>query len=301
MCGTERALHRVAISQHSTSDGNAVSESVDRAVDEHPWLERVTQWGWIAKAVVYTLMGVTAIQIARQSPTSDAASPDGSIRALSDVPFSRAVLAALTFGLLLYALWRALSVAVISGNGASEWANRVGYAFSGIFYLLLAYTAGKAAITGLDPKESSTVEDLSASVMEMTAGRTMVGLAGVATIGVGLYFGIHKGLGRSFVDDLDGVSDSLGSNEPKRRALLISGIVGWVGRGIVTALVGFFVLRAAIRFDPDDARGFDKALRQVAGTTIGSMLVFVCAIGLIAYGLFCFFSHRFRSLEESDG
>lgn len=282
-------------------DGNAVSESVDRAVDEHPWLERVTQWGWIAKGIVYTLMGITAIQIARQNPTSDDASPDGSIRALSDVPFSRTVLAVLTVGLLLYVIWRALSVAVISGNGAKEWADRIGYAFSGIFYLALAYTAGKAALTGLDPKESTTVEDASASVMEMTAGRTIVGIAGLATIGVGLFFAIHKGLQRSFVDDLDGVHESPGANAPKRRALLISGIAGWVGRGIVTILVGFFVLRAALRFDPDDARGFDKALRQVAGTTLGSILVFVCAVGLIAYGLFCFFSHRFRSLDESDG
>ncbi len=284
-----------------TTDGNAVSESVDDAVDEHPWLERVTQWGWRAKAVVYTLMGVTAFQIARQSPTSDKASPDGAIKALSDVPFSRAILAVLTVGLLLYAIWRGLSVAVISGNGVKDWGYRVGYTFSGIFYLLLAYSAGKASITGIDPKESTTVEDFSSSVMEMTAGRTMVGIAGVVTIGVGIFFAIHKGIQRSFADELDGVHESPGSNGPKRRALLISGVVGWIGRGIVTALVGFFVLRAAVQFDPDEARGFDKALREVAGTTLGSLLVFVCAIGLIAYGLFCFFSHRFRSLAESDG
>lgn len=284
------------------AESNSVSESVDGAVSEHPWLETVAQWGWIAKAIVYTLMGLAAVQIALQTSSSDEnASPDGSIKALANVPFGRTILAVLTIGLLLYAVWRGLSVAVITGTDIKDWAYRVGYAFSGIFYLLLAYSAGKAAITGIEPEESSTVEDLSRSVMEVTAGRTMVGLAGVATIAVGVFFAVHKGAQRSFADHLDGVDESPGRNAPKRRALLISGIVGWIGRGIVTVLVGFFVLRASIQFDPDEARGFDKALREVAGSASGSTLVLVAALGLIAYGVFCFFSHRFRTLEQSHG
>lgn len=283
-------------------DRKQVSESVDDAVDDHPWLEPVIRWGWIAKALVYTLMGLAAVQIAFQTRSSDEnASPDGSIKALANIPFGRVVLGILTIGLILYAVWRGLSVAVISGSDVKDWANRVGYTFSGVFYVLLAYSAGKAAITGLEPEESSTVEDLSKSVMEVTAGRTMVGIAGVATIAVGIFFAVHKGIQRSFADHLDGVEKSPGRNAPKRRALLISGIVGWVGRGIVTALVGFFVLRASIQFDPDEARGFDKALREVSGTPLGSALVLIAALGLIAYGMFCFFSHRFRSIEESHG
>lgn len=282
-------------------DGTTVSDSVDDAVDDHPWLERVTQWGWIAKSVVYTLMGLATAQIAFQTPSSDeSASPEGSIKALSDIPFGRVFLAILTVGLLLYTVWRAISVAVISGNDLKLWGDRVGYTFSCIFYLVLAYSAGKAALTGIEPEESTTVEDLSTSVMEMTGGRTIVGIAGVATIVVGIYFGVHKGIQRSFADELDGVDESPSRNQPKRRALLISGIVGWIGRGIVTALVGFFVVRAAIEFDSNEARGFDRALREASGSFVGSSLVFATAIGLIAYGIFCLFSHRFRSLDESD-
>ncbi len=279
-------------------DGS-VADTVDDAVDENPWLEKVFQFGWIAKAIVYTLMGVAAIQIARQDSAAEGeASPEGSVAAIADAPVGRPLLAILTIGLVLYVMWRILSVAVIRGNGASEWADRVGYTVSGIFYILLAYTAGKAAVTGVDPEESNTVENLSKSVMEMTGGRVMVGAAGLVAIGVGVYFAVHKGIQRSFTDDLVGVQPDPRNNEPKRAALVIAGVIGWIGRGIVTIFVGFFVVRAAVNFDSNDARGFDQSLRQVAGTGLGSSVVFACAIGLLAYGAFCFVSYRFRTLDD---
>ncbi len=277
----------------------SVADTVDDVVDEHPWLEKVFQFGWVAKAVVYTVMGLVAIQIARQDSAADGeASPEGSVAAIADAPVGRPLLAVLTIGLVLYFIWRILSVALISGNGAKEWADRVGYTVSAVFYLLLAYTAGKAAFTGVDPEKSNTVERFSRSVMEMTGGRAMVGVAGLVTIGVGAYFAVHKGIQRSFTDDLVGVQPDPRNNEPKRSALVIAGVVGWIGRGLVTVFVGFFLIRAAVNFDPNDARGFDQSLRQVAGTGLGSSVVFACAIGLIAYGAFCLASYRFRTLED---
>lgn len=282
----------------AATDGS-VADTVDDAVDENPWIEKVFQFGWIAKSLVYTLMGVAAIQIARLDSNADGeASPEGSIAAIADAPVGRALLAVLTTGLALYFIWRILSVAIIHGNGVREWADRVGYTFSGLFYLVLAYTAGKAAFTGIDPEKSNTVERLSKSVLEMTGGRMLLGAAGLITIGVGTYFIIHKGIQRSFADDLARVQPDPQDNEPKRAALVIAGVIGWVGRGIVTVFVGFFVVRAAVRFDADDARGFDQSLRQVAGTGLGSAVVFACGIGLIAYGAFCFASYRFRTLDD---
>ncbi len=280
-------------------EGSDVGDTIDEAVEQNPWLERVAQIGWIAKGVLYTLMGLTAIQIARQDPTSKDASPEGSIGRVGEVPFGRAVLVVLTVGLILYFAFRLLSVALIRGNELSDWADRVGYTFSGLFYLVLAFSAGKAAISGVDPEGSNSVESISKSLLEVTTGRWLLGIGGLVTIGIGGYFVIHKGIQRSFADDLEGVQADPGANAPKRRALLIAGIVGWIGRGIVTIFVGYFVVRSAVRFDPNDARGFDRALRQVAGTSLGSMLVLLCAVGLIAYGVFCFFSYRFRTLEDS--
>ena len=280
------------------SDGSVADTVVD-AVDENPWIEKVFQFGWIAKAIVYIVMGVAAIQIARQDSAADSeASPEGSVAAIADAPLGRLLLGVLAVGLVLYVVWRIVSVVIIRGNGAKEWGDRVGYSFSAIFYVLLAYTAGKAAVTGIDPEEPNTVESLSKSVMEMSGGRLMVGAAGVVLIVIGLYFAIHKGIQRSFTEELDGVQPRLAHNDARRTALVIAGVFGWIGRGVVTVLVGYFVLRSAIRFDSNDARGFDQSLRQVAGTTLGTSVVFACAVGLLAYGVFCFASYRFQSLKD---
>lgn len=278
---------------------DGLADSVDGTVAAHPWLERLTQIGWIAKGVVYTLMGLTAAQIARQDPTSKDASPEGSIGRVGEAPLGRVLLVVLTVGLLLYCAWRILSVAAIRGSELSDWGDRIGYTFSALFYLVLAFTAGKAALSGVDPEGSNSVERISKSLLEITAGRWLLGAVGVVTILVGIYFVIHKGLQRSFVDDLQGVDANPSHNKTSRGALVIAGLIGWIGRGIVTGLVGFFIVRSAVRFDPNEARGFDRTLRQVAGTSTGSTLVLVCAAGLIAYGVFSFMSHRFRTLKDS--
>ena len=62
-------------------------------------------------------------------------------------------------------------------------------------------------------------------------------------------------------------------------------------------LVGFFVTRAAWRFDPSDARGFDRALRAAANTSLGAVLVWLAALGLVLYGAFCVLGASRRVLE----
>ena len=276
----------------------AVADAADGAVDEHPWLEEMARLGWISRGVIYTLMGLTAFQIARQDPTSKDASPEGSIGRVGEAPFGRILLVVLAIGLLLHVLWRLLELVSMRGTDMSDWATRAGYALSAGFSLVIAWVAGHAAVNGVDPEGSNSVETWSRRVLETTGGRWLLGVAGLVTIGVGVAFVVQQGIRRGFVDDLDGVDEQVSRNRSGRSVVVIAGVVGWIGRGTVTALVGFFVVRAALTFDPDDARGFDRSLRETAGSTMGSILVTACAIGLICYGVFCLVSHRYRSLDD---
>jgi hypothetical protein len=72
------------------------------------------------------------------------------------------------------------------------------------------------------------------------------------------------------------------------------GAIGEIGRGIGIGLVGFFLLRAAITYDATEATGLDGALRRLALTGWGVVIVFVVGIGFAAYGIFCLatFTHR---------
>ncbi|BAN00565.1 DUF1206 domain-containing protein [Ilumatobacter coccineus] len=284
--------------QQASNEPDRLTQRIDELVDANPVVHRIARLGWIAKAVVYGLMGFTAMGIAFQRPPSGDASPQGSLRRIAEAPLGRIVLVVMAVGLACYIVWRVLSVSLIRGNKLSDWGDRIGYSFSAIFYVVLAWSAASAAYTGDDPGGTNSVEELSRSVLEAPLGRVLLGVGGVVTIAIGLYFSIEKGLRRSFADELQGVDPTVRGTNGRKRLTVLAGLVGWVGRGIVLVLVGYFVARSAIRFDPDDARGFDRSLREISGTTTGSIVVFGCAACLYAYAAFCALSLRYRRLDD---
>jgi hypothetical protein len=286
--------------QEERDDADDAAEAVDDALDENPWLERMSQLGWLARGVVYTLMGLTAVQIAVADTGDDEASPTGSIGRIADAPGGRVLLFVLAVGLILFSAWRLLALALIRGHDLDAWARRVGYGASGSVTIVLAWTSAAAAFRDDDPDGSNSVENMSTTLLGWPLGRWILAAVGLATVAVGVYFVVDNAVRRSFVDDLDGVSDNSAATCDRHTALVIIGFIGWAGRGVVTIMVGIFITSAAIRFDPDDARGFDRSLREVASTDVGMAIVTLCAASLIAYGLFCLASHRYRTLDDDS-
>ena len=133
-----------------------VSDKVEEEVEQHPWLERLARFGWIAKGVVYALMGLTAFTIGRRRPTSDDASPEGAVGQLRATQFGTALIWLLAVGLVLYVAWRLLSAALIRGHEVKDWLNRIGYLFSAAFYAVLAITAVTAVMHGDEPTDRRT-------------------------------------------------------------------------------------------------------------------------------------------------
>jgi uncharacterized membrane protein (DUF2068 family) len=84
----------------------------------------------------------------------------------------------------------------------------------------------------------------------------------------------------------------------QRRWLPWLGTVGHATRGVILALVGLFLVRAAVRFDPHEAVGIDGALHQVATRPYGPFALTLVAVGLLAYGLFSFVEARWREVME---
>jgi hypothetical protein len=269
------------------------ADQVEEVVERHPWIETVARLGWLSKGVVYGLMGVLAFAIARLEPGSEDASPEGALSLVLERPGGRYLLGAVGVGLALYSAWRLLSVVLERRDGLEGWLHRLGYLFSGVFYGLLTVTAIRSALAGHDPERSTTVERVSSSLLGSSVGRWLVLIGGLIVIGVAGYF-IREAVGRRFRDELD-LGDA---GKGERRLIDIVGVTGHLGRGLVTFLVGLFVTVAAVRVDPDEARGFDRALRSVAETSWGTYVVGAAAIGLITYGLFCLVSLRHRDLVD---
>jgi hypothetical protein len=84
-----------------------------------------------------------------------------------------------------------------------------------------------------------------------------------------------------------------------RSAVEKLGTAAYVTKGAILALVGWFFLQSAITFDPDEAKGLDAALQEIAAETWGQLVLTMVAIGLLAYGVFAFVESRYRRVGSS--
>ena len=261
-----------------------------------PAIVGIARLGWFAKGVVNLLAGILAASLAARSlrwstpGVAGEASPTGAIKELAGLPGGRALLYALGAGLILYSAWRFYTAFARGGAGAEALAKRIGYGFSAILYLTFALTSfALAKRPRANPDGNTKVTDITTRILNQNLGRWIIGACGVIAIAVGLYR-FRKGLTGDVEDELN-----LSSVSPNRRHWLHRlGVFGELGRGVAIALIGFFLLRASMTVNPQEATGLDGALRRLATQTWGAIVVAIVGLGFVAYGIFCLltFSHR---------
>lgn len=287
------------------SPGDADDVGVARAEEfarQHPAIVRFGRIGWIAKGLVYGLTGVLALLIglhaAQGTPSSDSeASQTGAIARIAQNPYGVAVLIVVAAGLVTYALWRLASVLLPGDNDLQGWLTRAGYFVSAITYLVLAWTAIAFVRQPGQPAdgEDSKVESFTRDLMDESYGRAAVFLIGAVLIVIAAVF-VWKAVSASFTKQL--LPGGVGPIS--HRMLVLLGRVGWIGRAGMMALIGFFLVRAAVRFDPDDAQGLDGSLRKATESGLGTALVVVVGCGLLVYGVFCAVSAPKRRLAGAE-
>ncbi len=291
----------------SVLDGSSGSHKAEALAAEHPALVTLARLGWVAKGVIYTLLGVLAIPLAAQALGSDSAgrgdeevSQSGAVAELAEKSYGSALLWLIAIGLALYVLWRLVSIVLPAENSLKAWVTRGGYLLSALIYAALAWSALSFARSdssgqGTTESEDSKVERYTRDIMERTGGRWIIGIIGVAVIGIGAYF-VVRGVKAKFRRELE----PGGVGPFSQNAIITLGRIGWIGRGIMMALIGLFLTRAAIRFEPESASGIDGALREATDSTLGALLVAVVAVALVVYGAFCIISAPRARLVGAD-
>jgi hypothetical protein len=113
-------------------------------------------------------------------------------------------------------------------------------------------------------------------------------------IGAALW-NLYRGLARKFEDKwrLDRLTPAV------RRWGSRAGLAGHVARFVVFGLIGVFVIKAAVQYDPSDAIGLDGALRKLAHAPEGPWLLGLTAAGLVAYGVYCLVDARLRDVSTN--
>ena len=83
---------------------------------------------------------------------------------------------------------------------------------------------------------------------------------------------------------------------PDLIAVITLGRMGFCARAVLIALVGLFLVQAAVHSEPDNAGGMAKALATLMEQPFGPWLLGATAAGLIAHGLFTWALMRYRDL-----
>jgi len=255
-----------------------------------PWIVRLARLGFIAKGIVYIVIGIIAGGVAL-GMTRHFADAEGALRILLAGPLGRVLLVVVGAGLLGFAAWQAVAAALdVERRGArlQGLAARVGFAVSAFVHAALGVDALRLAFSdhagrrGMDPIRSWTSRVLSAP-----HGTWLVVLAGAVVI----VFGLDQ-IRRAYLGDVVGDLELPEGGAAARWAVRV-GRLGEAARGVILLVIGGFLLRAAQKGDPRPVGGLARALRALDRDYGPLLLVFV-ALGLAAFGVLQILSARYR-------
>lgn len=259
-------------------------------------VEAAGRAGFVARGVIYILVGILAVRIAfADGGSGRQADRGGALSEIAQKPFGSVLLWVLGIALVGMALWRlseaAFGAAGPDGHKATKRLASAGRAvfYGFVSYSVLMFAAGDRGSGG--GKSDSQSQDVTARALDMPGGRWIVGVVGVAIACAGLYIGARAAM-RKFHKHLR--LDEMSPAE--RRAVDITGVFGGVSRGLVFAVAGGFAVAAAVKARSGEAKGMDDTLRSFATTPAGPWLLALIAVGLMAFGLFSWANARRRKI-----
>lgn len=265
--------------------------------DAAPWIERLARFGYAAKGVVYAIVGVVAVQAAFSS-FERAEDSKSALWSIFTKPLGRWMLAAVALGLIGYVVWRFVAAALDpehNGTDAKGIAKRVGYVISGVLYGALAWEAVQIVTGNAGGGGGETgAEHWTAIVMTKPLGVWVIGLIGLGIIAFGIYE-----LYKAYTADLSGRLDLSSMGDAARTWTVRLARFGLAARGVVFGLIGVFLIRAALHYNPEEAAGLGEALRALEGHAYGPWMLALVGAGMAAYGLFEVVKARYRRIRPA--
>jgi Domain of Unknown Function (DUF1206) len=253
------------------------------------WLARA---GFVARGVIYGIIGILAIKVALGAGGTTT-NQQGALKTIAHQPFGKVLLILVAVGLAGYALWRLVHALLGHGPEDSDSGfDRVAALGSGIVYAGLCAIAIEILLgSGSTGGGSGNTSKTTAGVFGWPGGTWLVGIAGAVLIGIGLYQG-YRGISKDFLKDL----------KTEQMSAWVRNWIEWIGsfghlaRMVVFGLIGVFLIKAAIDFNPNQAVGLDGALAKLAHASYGPFLLGIVAAGLIAFGVYSLSDARYRRI-----
>ena len=253
--------------------------------------------GLAARGSLYCVAAVLAIRLV--TGADERVDKEGALEALARQRIGSVLLAVLAVGFAGYAVWRLLKAFTGASEGSSKsrkstTIRRLADVGRAAVYAILLFTTVRVLFGGRDEVGGRERErDWTTDLLGQSWGRPVVLLAGVATFLVGL--GVAgRGLQKDFTKTIDDARVPTWA----RRILPVAGTIGYVARGGVVAMVGWFLSHAAWTFDAREAVGVAGALGRLTGELYGRVALSVVAFGLLSFGIFSFVEAAYRKVLQ---
>ncbi len=250
-------------------------------------LETFARAGYLARGLVYVLLGYFAFTTARSK------SPGDILAMIHDAPFGAALLVLVGIGLAFYGLFRLYGAALdLDGDGddAKGAGKRVGHGLSGLAHLFLSYVAFKGA-AGAPPPQADGKEaqagEAASVLLSLPGGEIVLGLIGLGFLAAAADQALHAWRA-TFMRTVD--ADAPAWVEPVGR-------VGHAARAVVFAIIGWNIAAGALRGSAEQVGGIGVALEKLRGQETVFTLV---AIGLFAFGVFGLVMAFYARIRDED-
>ena len=266
--------------------GKAAAGSLREAADSEP-VKIGARIGLGAYGVTHLLVAWLALQVAFGGGNKRT-DQNGAFQTIAAQPFGRVMLWVLAVGFAAVAVWR-LSQAIVGASREDDTKKqvmkRVQHGGTAAIFIGLTVLAVRTAVGG---GSGGGGQKAAAGVLGWPGGALLVGAVGLGIL-VAAVVKAKNGYEKKFLEEMD-----LPSDRHVRQTAERLGQVGTIAKAVSLGLIGVLVMVAAVTFDPAKANGLDPALKALAGEPYGVILLIAMALGLAAYGVFCFFDARYH-------
>lgn len=199
-------------------------------------------------------------------------------------------------GVVGHAAWRFIQTFADTerkGRSIAGWLVRIGFALNGLFWVGLAPLAVQLALgLGADPRDPT--RETAARMLTWTGGRAILFICGALLVYSAIAQWVEMVRAR-FAEDFEGSILT-----PDAIAFIV-----WVGRfgigarAIVFAVMGAWIMRAALDRAPHEAKGLGESFAYLRAQPWGGELFAFVAFGILAYSWFSFEYARHRRIAPA--
>ena len=261
------------------------------ATEKH--IDLFARVGFIARAVVYALMGLFAILLFTGQSGGAATDSKGSIRMLLSQGWGKPLVITLAAGLLAYAVFRIFQAVRDYDHRGSDLKGlglRAGYFLGGLLHIALAYYALNL-IFQFGSSANGGEQGLARSIMSLPAGRFLLFALGGGVVAFGI--------GQIVIAVKEKFTSSLQLPTQGKKLLCNISKFGLIARGLMFGAVGWLFIKSALSENSAEARGVKGAWSFFSTQPFGNWVELIIAVGLIAFAFYGVVESRYRHIART--